>query len=63
MKKGFSIPPDLYDAWFSSPRGIVTARVISKGRYGKTRVIALTVSPETVKKVLSVEEGLRDVLI
>lgn len=42
--------------------GIVTARVISKGRYGKTRVIALTVSPETVRKVLSAEEGLGEVL-
>ena len=33
--------------------GVVTARVVSRGRYGKTKEIALAVDPDTLLKALS----------
>ncbi len=33
--------------------GIINARIINRGRYGKTRQVTLTVSPQTVLKALS----------
>ena len=43
--------------------GIINARVLSKGRYGRTREIGLSLAPELVakiKKVLEHELGVRD---
>lgn len=42
--------------------GVLSARVVSRGRYGKTRLISLAVQPETVVEALSKDPRLRQVL-
>jgi cell division control protein 6 len=42
--------------------GIITARVISKGRYGRTREIAMSVAGQSTKDVLSEDDLLHDVV-
>jgi archaeal cell division control protein 6 len=43
--------------------GIITARVISKGRYGRTREIALSVPGGSTKEVLSEDDLLHEVVM
>jgi cell division control protein 6 len=42
--------------------GIITAQEISRGRYGRTRRIKLSVPPEQVKKILSENFKLKQVI-
>ena len=40
--------------------GVITARVISKGRYGRTRDIRMSSSADEIMKILQEDEGLKD---
>ena len=42
--------------------GVVSARVVSRGRYGKTRFISLAVDPGAVREALSQDPLLREIL-
>jgi archaeal cell division control protein 6 len=42
--------------------GIITARVISKGRYGRTREIGMSVPPESTRQVLAEDELLAELV-
>jgi len=42
--------------------GVINARIVSRGRYGKTRIITLSADPDTVVEALSVDPLLGRVL-
>jgi cell division control protein 6 len=42
--------------------GVITGRVVSRGRYGKTRVLELALDPQVLYKTLSEDIALGDII-